>query len=278
MTSTFGERLSRSIGKYGPLCVGIDPSPRLLADWGLPLRDFSFTVLEAARGVAGIVKPQIAFFERYGGRGLLVLEELCTAAIEQGFVVILDAKRGDIGSTNEAYASAYLSTDSPFAIDAITLSPYLGVTSMLPLLDAADQSGRGVFVLARTSNPGGEDVQCATSATGQTVAQDLLDAMSRRNAEAARRGVLGSAGVVFGATVPTDGHDLRAMNGPILAPGLGAQGATPADLAKRFAGCGDRVVVTVSRAVLEAGPDPASLAKRIRLLSDECREALEHVA
>jgi orotidine-5'-phosphate decarboxylase len=242
----------------GPLCVGIDPHPALLKSWGLDddaagLRRFSLTVLEAVGSLAAAVKPQVALYERHGSAGLAVLVEVLAAA--QGHVLtIADAKRGDIGSTMAAYADAWLRDGSALAADSVTLSPYLGFESLRPALDLAAESGRGVFVLALTSNPEGASVQHVGGS--DSVARRITEAAAAENGR--YEGPLGSVGLVVGATVGsalTDLQlDLEAVRGPILAPGLGAQGATPADLRRTFGAAYPQVLGTSSREILAAGP------------------------
>jgi len=274
----FGDRLAAALVSRAPLCVGVDPSAQLLARWGLPddaagLRAFGSAVLDAVEGIVAVVKPQSAFFERRGSAGIAALEELCADAHRRGLLVLLDAKRGDVGSTSDAYAEAYLQADSPLQIDAMTASPYLGVASLNPLFDAAQASGRGVFVVARSSNPEGEQVQSARPSSARDVVAHVLDEVGKVNAK--RPGEqLGSIGVVFGATCETRDYDLRAFGGPILAPGLGAQGATVDDISKRFAGYADRVLPTASRSVLGAGPDVAAMRTAASELATACRRAL----
>ncbi|MFF5172913.1 orotidine-5'-phosphate decarboxylase [Micromonospora sp. NPDC000089] len=273
---SFGTRLHRAVAERGPLCVGIDPHPGLLARWGLPddvdgLDRFARTVTEAIGDRVAVVKPQAAFFERFGSRGVAVLESTIRQLRECGSLVLLDAKRGDIGSTVAAYASAYLDPSSPMHVDAITASPYLGVGSLAPMFDLAATYGGGVFVLALTSNPEGAEVQRARTAGGRTVAQTVIDEISQLNRGAEP---LGSFGLVVGATIGETGHDLSAVNGPLLAPGLGAQGATAADLRTVFGPALPAVLPSYSREVLGAGPDPAALrAAADRALTD-CRAAL----
>ncbi|MGW5054658.1 orotidine-5'-phosphate decarboxylase [Actinokineospora sp. NPDC004072] len=262
----FGARLAQTVAARGALCVGIDPHPALLAAWGLPgdasgLERFALTCVEALAGEVAVLKPQSAFFEAHGSRGVAVLERLIAEARAAGALVLVDAKRGDIGSTMTAYAQAYLSDGSPLAGDAVTLSPYLGFGSLEPAIAAAEATGRGVFVLALTSNPEGAQVQRAESG-GKSVAQAVVDEATARNA-----GVepLGPVGLVIGATLTATGVDLSALNGPILAPGVGAQGAGPADLARLF-GKGRHVLPTSSRDVLRHGPDAGALrAAALRL-------------
>ncbi|GAB4100125.1 orotidine-5'-phosphate decarboxylase [Sinomonas halotolerans] len=278
----FGERLGAAMSRRGPLCVGIDPHPSLLASWGLAddadgLRRFSATVLEAVAGVAAAVKPQVALYERHGSAGMAALEELLADAHDAGVLTIADAKRGDIGSTMAAYADAWLRDGSPLAADAVTLSPYLGFESLRPALDLAAQTGRGVFVLALTSNPEGASVQhVGQGEEGGAVARRITEAAASENARRAGspRGTggdgspddLGSVGLVVGATVGDAvarlGLDLAAMGGPVLAPGLGAQGATAAVLRETFGAAYAQVLGTSSRDILSGGPGAGGVRAR----------------
>jgi orotidine-5'-phosphate decarboxylase len=258
---TFGERLHRTVADRGPLCVGIDPHAALLARWGLSddvagLERFAFTVVEALADRVAVLKPQSAFFERFGSRGIAVLESTIRQSREAGALVLLDVKRGDIGSTMAAYASAYLDPESSMRSDAVTLSPYLGVGSLRPAFEMAAAHGGGVFVLALTSNPEGPAVQHAVTADGRTVAQTVIDEISQLNGGA---DPLGSMGLVVGATIGETGHDLSKVNGPLLAPGLGAQGGSPDQLRTIFGESLQNVLPSYSREVLGAGPDVASL-------------------
>ncbi len=273
MSAPFGTRLTAAVTALGNLCVGIDPHPALLAEWGLTddaegLARFCDGCVEAFAGHIAVVKPQSAFFERHGSAGIAVLEPLLAAFTGTGTLVILDVKRGDIGSTMDGYADAYLAVQAPLGADAVTLSPYLGFGALGPGLTAAAEAGRGVFVLARTSNAEGEGVQLA-SVGGVTVAQSVVDAAAARNAAAAP---LGDVGVVVGATADHD-LDLSTLNGPVLAPGLGAQGAGPADIAARFGGLAGIVLPSASRSVLRAGPSVAALRGAAQVLRDELATA-----
>ncbi|GGP62556.1 orotidine-5'-phosphate decarboxylase [Saccharothrix coeruleofusca] len=266
----FGERLAAAVARRGPLCVGIDPHPGLLASWGLPqdasgLERFALTCVEAFGDEVAVVKPQSAFFEAHGSRGVAVLERVLAGLRDAGALVLLDAKRGDIGSTMAAYAAAYLADGSPLAADAVTLSPYLGFGSLAPALEAAAAGGRGVFVLAATSNPEGASVQRAEGADGRSVAQAVVDEAARANAGAHPQG---DVGLVVGATLAELGLDLSALNGPVLAPGFGAQGATVADLRALFGPDLRGVLPTSSRDVLRHGPDTASLRSAARRVRD----------
>jgi orotidine-5'-phosphate decarboxylase len=260
MTS-FGARLRAAMDARGPLCAGIDPHAALMADWGLPdsvegLERFALGAAEALGPAVAAVKPQSAFFERFGSRGVAVLEETIRVCREAGALVVLDVKRGDIGSTAQAYADAYLDPASPIAADAITASPFLGFGSLAPMLDTARKHDAGLFVLALTSNPEGPEVQHATAADGGSVAAHVLAALREANAGG---GPLGSFGAVVGATIddPT-GIDLD-IGGPLLVPGIGAQGGTADDVRRIFAGVLDAVLPSSSREILGAGPDRASL-------------------
>ncbi len=273
---TFGARLRRAVTERGPLCVGIDPHAALLQRWGLAddvagLERFAFTVVEALADQVAVLKPQSAFFERFGSRGIGILESIIRQSREAGVLVLLDVKRGDIGSTMAAYADAYLAPASPLRADAITVSPYLGVGSLRPAFDAAAAHGGGVFVLALTSNPEGPTVQHAVTASGRSVAQTVIDEISQLNAGA---DPLGSIGAVVGATIGDTGHDLSKVNGPLLAPGLGAQGGTPDQLRTIFGENLQNVLPSYSREVLGAGPRGADLRAAAQRAADAVQAAL----
>jgi orotidine-5'-phosphate decarboxylase len=275
---SFGSRLGRAMAERGPLCVGIDPHPALLQRWGLNddaagLERFSLTVLEAVGPLAAAVKPQVALYERHGSAGMAVLERTLAASAEAGVLSIADAKRGDIGSTMAAYADAWLRDGSALAADSVTLSPYLGFESLRPALDLAAEAGRGVFVLALTSNPEGASVQHVGGA--DSVARRIARAAAVENQRYA--GTLGSVGLVVGATVGSAlsdlDVDLTAVRGPVLAPGLGAQGATAADLRRTFGSAYGQVLGTSSRDILAAGPQPRDLRDAAQRTLDPLRAA-----
>lgn len=255
----FGTRLARAIDARGRFCVGIDPHAALLHEWGLAddvasLERFALTVVEAVAPVVSVVKPQSAFYERFGSRGIAVLERVIAESRDAGALVLLDVKRGDIGSTSQAYADAYLHPSSPLASDAITASPYLGFGSLDPMVEACRAHGGGLFVLALTSNKEGPEVQHAR--TGDTtVAGTVLGHLRALNAGAEP---VGSFGAVIGATIGETGEDLD-VNGPFLVPGYGAQGGTTADLRRIFGDASRWVLPSSSREVLRAGPDVAAL-------------------
>ncbi len=261
---TFGDRLTQAIMSRGRFCAGIDPLPALLDAWGLTdtvngLEKFAMTAVEAMAGSVAVLKPQSAFFERHGSRGIAVLEQVVEASRELGALVVLDVKRGDIGSTAQGYADAYLDRNSPLFVDAITVSPYLGVGSLDPILDTALANDAGVFVLALTSNPEGPQVQHALTADGRSVGGLVLDAVASRNAGLDG---LGSVGAVVGATIelPSDlGAESLDVNGPLLVPGIGAQGGTVDDVRRIFGRAAHNVLPSSSREVLGAGPDKVAL-------------------
>ncbi|WP_149204823.1 orotidine-5'-phosphate decarboxylase [Actinotalea subterranea] len=290
---TFGARLADAMDRYGPLCVGIDPHPGLLRAWGLTddaagLRAFALTVAESLVGRVAALKPQSAFFERHGSAGVAVLEEVLALvrAADGGTQVVLDAKRGDIGSTMDGYADAYLRDGAPLACDALTVSPYLGFGSLEPALSAARATGRGVFVLALTSNPEGAGVQHARTADGSCVAGLVARAAAglnrteledREGVDGAPR-LLGSVGLVVGATTGDAaarlGIDLAAVRGPLLAPGVGAQGAGARELEHVFGAARGDVLASTSRAVLQAGPSAAGLQEAAARAAHEAAAAL----
>jgi orotidine-5'-phosphate decarboxylase len=261
MSESFGLRLWNAVEAHGPLCVGIDPHSGLLDSWGLPddaagAERFGRTVVEALAGKVAAVKPQSAFFERFGSAGIAALERTIADARAAGILVVTDVKRGDIGTTAAAYAQAYLDPASSLYSDALTVSPYLGFGSLQPFLDAAAAHGGGVFVLALTSNPEGPQVQHAQAAGGRSVAGTILAEVAAVNAGQAPQG---SVGAVVGATIGETAEDL-AINGPLLVPGLGAQGGGADDLRRLFGPVARHVLPSVSREILGAGPDSARLA------------------
>ncbi len=274
---TFGARLRKAMDTRGPLCVGVDPHAALLGAWSLPdsaagLERFALTVVEALADRIAVLKPQSSFFERFGSAGIAVLERTIAEARDAGALVILDAKRGDIGSTVEAYADAYLDPSSPLFADAVTVSPYLGFGALDPFLAAAEHNGCGVFVLAFTSNPEGASVQRALTSDGTAVGAAILAQAAERNGAAVP---MGPVGAVIGATL-TDPipFDLASLNGALLAPGLGAQGATPQDLRALFGDALPNVVPSMSREILRHGPDVPVLRRVARQAVKDCRIAL----
>ena len=273
MGECFGDRVVAAVRATGPLCAGIDPSAALLNQWGLGddpegLRSFCRTCVEAFAGTVAVIKPQVAFFERHGSAGMAELERLIVEANAAGLIVIADAKRGDIDSTAEAYADAWLGAASPFAADAVTAHPYLGLGALAPLVRLAAANGRGVLVVARSSNPEGRGLQQAVTSEGSAVEDMLLAEIATLNGSPGIPS--GTVGAVIGATLPPSAFPLSQLGGVILAPGLGAQGAGPADVAERFAGCRPgSVLPSSSRGLLGSGPDPDDLRRNAKSLARE---------
>lgn len=279
MSQSFGERVQEARQAHGQLCVGIDPHAELLAAWGLGddasgVREFGLRTVDAAAGRVGVVKPQVSFFERFGSKGIAALEDVLAAARAAGLLVIADAKRGDIGSTMDDYARAWLTPGAPLEADALTVNPFLGVGALDGTFALAAQHGKGVFVLAATSNPEARSVQRATGPTGATVSAEIISDVSARNVALAGPGAWGSFGFVIGATVDWTEAGIApfAPTAPILAPGFGTQGATPADLRTRFGTMADAVIASESRSILSAGPD--GLAAAITARVAEYREVV----
>lgn len=238
--------LTQRTAQRGRLCVGIDPMPTVLEAWGVGtdlagLESCSRGIVEELGEQIAVFKPQSAFFEAFGSAGIAVLERVLADIREVGALSLLDVKRGDIGSSMAGYTAAYLRDGSPLAADAITLSPYLGVGALAPAIDAAVSSGRGIYVLARTSNPEGQQLQAGT-------AQLVIDEITLGNP-----GWEHAVGVVVGATHADPGCDLSRFNGSILAPGIGAQGGTVAGLRASFGAAVDLVLPTASREIIGAG-------------------------
>ncbi|HEY2316059.1 MAG TPA: orotidine-5'-phosphate decarboxylase [Streptosporangiaceae bacterium] len=297
MPQSFARRFAAARTAQGPLVFGLDPSAGLLEAWGLGdsadgLDRFADIVLEAAAGPVGLVKPQSAFYERHGWRGIRTLDRLIEGARSAGLLVILDVKRGDVGSTNDAYAEAYLGKGAPLGADAITVHPYLGLGAMGTFVSRAAESGSCLLVVTRSSNREGRPVQAARVLGAQvqagqvqagrasgdaggepTVEQDLLREIGALNARLAP-GELGPVGAVIGPTYMQPELDLAAAQCLFLAPGVGAQGATPADVARVFAACPDRVMPSASRSLLAAGPDVSRLRYALTALAAEFRAAL----
>jgi orotidine-5'-phosphate decarboxylase len=280
MNTPFASRFAAARDRFGPLVLGADPHGPLLGQWGLSddadgLERFADVVLEAAAGTAGIIKPQSAFFERHGWRGIRALTRLVSAARSAGILVVLDVKRGDVGSTNEAYAQAYLAGDAPIQSDAITVHPYLGLAAMGSYVDRAHESGACLFVVTRSSNPEGRAVQQAVAGHASVEERILAEigAINTRLAPAE----IGPVGAVIGPVAGWPTLDLAAANALFLVPGVGAQGATPGDVARAFEACADRLLPSASRSLLAAGPDAAALKGAVARLNDEFRTALRLV-
>lgn len=273
MTSPFRHRLSELVAVRGNLCVGVDPHEPLVRAWGV---DYDVAGLErVARGLVeavgdkvAVFKPQSAFFECFGAAGVAVLARVLDDIAQAGALSILDVKRGDIGSTMSAYARAYLSGDTDLTADAVTLNPFLGFGSLQPALDLAHATGRGLYVLCRTSNPEGDEVQQATRG-GRSVAQQVIDAARQVNQESGQNAV----GLVIGGTHERLDLDLDSFEGSILVPGIGAQGGSIDALERLFGIAAKNVLPSASRQVMQAGPGVKALRSAVDSLTEHALKA-----
>jgi orotidine-5'-phosphate decarboxylase len=267
--SSFGSRLQKGFQAKGQLCVGIDPSIEQLKRWDLPnsadgARSFAMALLDAAANQVAIVKLQVSFFEQFGPEGFRVLADVMLEATERQLLVIADAKRGDIGSTMDGYANAWLGKEAAFICDALTLSPYLGPDSLDQTVEVALENERGVFILAATSNPEASSLQSAVT-DGLSVAKSVYDYASAHS-----QGELGSVGVVIGATVDALklGIDpTKVSNVPVLVPGFGSQGAELSEAGSLLAAFTPVSICSVSRSI--AGVTKQGLSSRIDLAKSQ---------
>ena len=242
MINHFGNRLVTKIrSSKSFLCLGVDPHLDLIpkifdvntktSNIVGKVEKFCFSLLDAAVGLVPAIKPQIALFEQLGPDGMKLLSSLCKHAQSQNFLVIMDAKRGDIGSTSQAYANAYLGKDAPFPSDALTINPWLGIDSLEPFFKKASETSSGLFVLIHTSNKGSKDIQEMSLSTGIKCYEHLANIL--KPIVEKNKGTLGlsSIGVVSGATFREESVALRKLlpNAPFLIPGYGTQGASPKD-------------------------------------------------
>jgi orotidine-5'-phosphate decarboxylase len=293
MADSFAARFAAVRARFGPLVWGLDPSGDLLNAWGFGdtaagLDRFADIVLEAAAGTVGLVKPQSAFYERHGWRGIRTLQRLLASARGAGLLTILDVKRGDVGSTNDAYAEAFLGAGAPLEADAVTVHPYLGLAAMGAFVSRASSAGACLLVVTRSSNPEGRIVQEARvmpgtgdgpgTGVGHSVEEALLAEIGTLNVALAP-GQIGPVGAVVAPAHLDRAHlepalDLPAAHALFLAPGVGAQGATSADVARTFAACPCRVMPSASRLLLSAGPDPGALRDAAAALAAKFRAAL----
>jgi orotidine-5'-phosphate decarboxylase len=257
VTALFGDRLAEAVErKQSQLCVGLDPRLELLPvelraepSPALAVERFCRGIVDAVCPHAVAVKPQLAFFESLGAEGIRTFEQVCAYAREAGLLVIADGKRGDIGSTARAYASAYLERRA----DALTVNPYLGRESLEPFLAACRQHGAGIFCLVKTSNAGA-DVQDVTLTDGSTLWQHVARLVAEWGEELVGAKGLSSVGAVVGATHPRAVSEARKLMPQtiILLPGVGEQGGSPADLARAFTAGPASALVTASRSVIYA--------------------------
>jgi orotidine-5'-phosphate decarboxylase len=279
MTPPFQKRFVALAAERSALCGGIDPSADLLKGWGLAddaegLLSFCERMVEVCAPLVACVKPQVAFFERHGAAGMVALRRTVEGAQSRGALVIIDAKRGDIESTAAAYGEAFLGRDSPFGGDAVTLHAYLGLGSLDPIIERARREAAGVFIVVRSSNPEGTELQQARLPDGRSVAEHLADQIAARNA-ADGPDKLGLIGAVVGATLGREAADLadRLPNALLLVPGIGAQGATIGDVRSNFGSHFSRVIPSVSRAIARAGPRPEDLRRAVERHIAEIRGA-----
>ena len=278
MADTFASRFAKVRSDLGPLVWGLDPSGAVLRAWGLGdapggLERFADIMLEAAAGTVGLVKPQSAFFERHGWRGFRTLSRLIADARSAGLLVILDVKRGDVGSTNDAYARAYLGAGAPLEADAITVHPYFGLAAMDAFISRAHQAGSCLLVVTRSSNPEGRAVQSARDDSGRQVDEGLLREISTLNRTLAP-GQIGPVGAVVAPVDIEPELDLASAQALFLAPGVGVQGASPQDVARVFAACPDRVMPSASRSLLLPGPGISALRDGAAAMAAEFRRLL----
>lgn len=247
--------------RHSQVVLGLDPDPARIGDGAAAAREFCSRVLRAAAPACVAVKPQLAWFERLGGAGWEVLERTAELAAELGLLVIADAKRGDVDVTSRAYAQALVR--APF--DAVTVNPMLGADAVAPFIEAARATGRGLFVLVRTSNPGAADLQDLVLADGGTWHEAVARLVAQWGAGGVGRAGISDVGAVVGATAPQHLGDLRALmpEQPFLIPGVGAQGGRPEDLGPAFGGRRAAAVVAASRSILFAD-DPRRAAEQLR--------------
>jgi orotidine-5'-phosphate decarboxylase len=236
------------------------------------LEFFSLAVLEAVVDTVAVIKPQVAFFERFGSQGFAVLERVMSEARDARLLIIADVKRGDVSTTNEGYAQAWLGEQSALRADAMTVSPYLGFDSLAPMLGLARATGRGVFILAATSNVEGRVIQRARTGDDRSVESFVLEQIRQHNELDEGPG---SVGAVVGATRDRPAFALETLGGPYLVPGVGSQGGTPEDVARVFERCAPgSVLASVSRAILQAGPERASLRDAAKRWRDDLARVL----
>lgn len=267
----FGVRLQRATAERGRLCVGIDPHLSMLQAWDLPqtpdgLERCARAMVEALGEQVAIWKPNSAMFEVFGSAGIAVLERVVADIRASGGLVLLDAKRGDLGSTMASYARAYLDDASPLAVDALTVHPFMGFGSLTPAIELAREFNKGLYVLCRTSNPEAGQVQQAVDAAGRTVGQAMVDEVVGANEGADP----GPFGLVIGGTLARLDIDLTDFTGSVLVPGVGAQGGSIGQLRELFGAQVGRALPTSSRDIMSAGPDAESLRAKYAQVAAEC--------
>ncbi|WP_454855547.1 orotidine-5'-phosphate decarboxylase [Rhizobium binxianense] len=274
--TAFVERFLELAEQRSPLCLGLDPSLDLLRGWGLDdtldgLRRFCDIVLAAAEDRVAVVKPQSGFFERFGPGGMTVMAETIRTWRERGTLSLIDCKRGDVATTMEGYAAAMLGEHSPFGGDAMTVTAYLGFDALRPAFERAFLNQASVFVVVHSSNPEGRFLQDARHDNGRSVAEKLADEVTEANRAFGQS--VGPVCAVVGATI--DVADIGILDrlpaSLLLAPGIGAQGATLADMKQRFGSAYRRALPSASRAILQFGPDVSRLRSAIDRFRDQAR-------
>jgi len=285
LPENFSTKLERAFSTFGQLCVGIDPHASLLIENGLDdslegLDRFSRTVLEHACGLVGIIKYQVSFYERFGPEGLMVLQQQLRLAKDAGLLVIADAKRGDIGSTMEAYSEAWLGKDAAFLCDALTVSSFLGVGALEPAISAAVERGKGLFVLCATSNPEARLIQQSRNQSVTVSGQVAAEVERYNKLTSQSNSKFGSIGLVVGATIDLQSQGLESLNSqsktlrsPILAPGFGAQGVHLSQAKAIFPATHSDTIFSISRSVLRDGL--SAVRNSIKHDSVELAQALE---
>lgn len=277
-SNNFADRLIKAINiKGNPCVVGLDPRLDLIPDFILSelrsrpndeqvisaLTNFHVLILDTIKDLVPAVKPQIAFYEQYGIPGLIAFQNTISAAKERGLLVIVDAKRNDIGSTAEAYANAFLGESDIFGIkktlfdvDAMTVNPYLGSETIVPFIKVCKEYGKGIFVLVKTSNPGSGDIQDKIiSSTKNKVYIDVAEITNNLGNSLVGTEGYSSVGAVVGATYPGAAEELRTIlnNNIFLVPGYGAQGATGKDIVNCFNSDGKGAIINASRSITFSG-------------------------
>lgn len=252
----FADALTKHINETSPVCVGLDPQlsqlPKDIEKTPAGILAFNKGIIDAVKDIAACVKPQIAFYEVFRGLGIDVFWETCAYAKEKGLLVIADIKRGDIGSTCEAYADAYLNAESP--CDAVTVNPYLGFDGILPFLERCIQNEKGMFVLVKTSNPNSGEIQ-DLPVGDEVVHEYLAQLITQWGAEhCGPKSHLSCIGAVVGATYPEELHYLRSLmpKTPFLIPGYGVQGGTAKDVKNGFLADGTGAIINSSRGIIYA--------------------------
>lgn len=300
MNRNFGDRLHAAVLRTGTCaCIGLDPRPgnfppelrpelgasrRQVAD---SIRRWAMEILAAVEGRVPVVKLQAACFEAWGPQGMEVFADVCNAAHARGLLVIGDVKRGDIGSSADLYAQGYLVEDSAFRCDAITVNPYLGMDSLSPFIEKADENGRGVFILCKTSNEQSADFQSWKDESGTSLAEEVARRVQEQSL--ARLGSEGysNLGLVVGANYPEATQRMRelAPNSWLLLPGYGHQGGTAAGLEGARGANGQGILVSSSRGVTDAWQKRPELAaeeggftQAVQAAVAEMREDLQTLA